>query len=236
MKDKFQSTPCYGYFPAYRSQFNDSEQFGAELWKYVILSKVTLWYGTPKSGDDNLKEKIVLGIKCVYTDTMTGKKTTSHSHCGDITKEDVEKKELELVDNDFINKFYIGADNAVTHIKLITKNGQVIEVGNENVENKKTVELNLSTDIQMVQSFFGCYDLYGLRALGCKYISKKDFIFFNLMGILRLRHIFKTNKEERKKWENPEELEKLNYKMQTVARLCALPDNTFSGVIKFCAL
>ena len=42
--------------------------------------------------------------------------------------------------------------------------------------------------------------------------------------------------EERKKWENPEEIQKLNIKMQAVAKLCALPDKTFSGVIQFCSL
>ena len=49
----------------------------------------------------------------------------------------------------------------------------------------------------MIQCFFGYYNIYGLRALGCKYISKKNFMLISLMGILRLRHVFKTNEEER---------------------------------------
>ena len=88
----------------------------------------------------------------------------------------------------------------------------------------------------MIQCFFGYYNIYGLRALGCKYISKKNFMLISLMGILRLRHVFKTNEEERKKLENPEELNKLNKKMQAVTRLCALPPKTFSNVIQFCSL
>ena len=42
--------------------------------------------------------------------------------------------------------------------------------------------------------------------------------------------------KKKKKWQNPEELNKLNYKMRTVAKLCALPDKTFSGVLEFCAI
>ena len=236
IRNRYLSTPCFGYVPIEKIQFKDSELFGTEMWKYEILSKIKLWYGTPKSGDENIKEKILLGIQCVYTDTMTGKKTTTEQHCGDITKEDIETKELELKENDFFNKFYICADRAVTYIKLVTKNGEMIEIGTEKEEDKKTVELNLEKDMQMIQCFFGYYNIYGLRALGCKYISKKNYILISLMGILRLRHLFKKNEEEKNKWNNTEELKKLNYKMQAVAKLCSLPDKPFSDVIKFCAL
>ena len=236
MKDRYESTPTYGYVPIERIHFKDNELFGPEMWKYQILSKVKLWYGTPKAGDENIKDKIVLGIQCVYTDTMTGKKTPTEQHCGDISKDDIETKELELKENDFFNKFNVDMDKAITHIKLQTKNGESIEIGEEKEDLKRVVELNLSKEMQIVQSFFGCYNIYGLRAIGCKYISKKNFVLISLMGVLRLRHLFNKNKEEKEKWGKPEELKKLNYKMEAVARLCALPDTTFFGVIKFCSL
>ena len=56
------------------------------------------------------------------------------------------------------------------------------------------------------------------------------------MGILRLRHIFLINDEEKNKWTNPEELNKLSLKMKAVAKLCLLPDKTFSGVLMFCGI
>lgn len=201
-----------------------------------ILHKVKLWYGTPKPGEDNIKDKLILGIQCVYVDTVSGNKTTSEQHCGDITKEDVEVKELELKEGDYINKLYLDFDGGITHLKFLTNKGQCLELGEEKEDTKKTVEINTEKDPHMVQTFFGYYNTYGLRALGCKYISKKNFILINLMGILRLRHVFNTNEEEKKKWQNPEELNKLNYKMRTVAKLCALPDKTFSGVLEFCAI
>lgn len=74
----------------------------------------------------------------------------------------------------------------------------------------------------MIHSFFGYYNAYGLRALGCKYILKKDFILINLIGVLRLRHLFKENEKERKKWEDPDEIKNLPYEMQAVAMLCLL--------------
>ena len=87
----------------------------------------------------------------------------------------------------------------------------------------------------MIHSFVGYYNAYGLRALGCTYILKKDFILINyLMGVLRLRHLFKENEKERKKWEDPYQIKNLPYEMQAVTKLCLLPnDELFLFVIRF---
>ena len=101
---RFKPTPCYGFIPRDNTMFRDADLFGSEMWKYQVLKKVILWYGSVKSGDDYVKNKAVLGIQCVYVDTITGNQTTTEQHCGDISKDDVEKKELELKGHDFINK------------------------------------------------------------------------------------------------------------------------------------
>ena len=54
------------------------------------------------------------------------------------------------------------------------------------------------------------------------------------MGVLRLRHLFKENEKERKKWEDPYQIKNLPYEMQAVAKLCLLPnDELFLFVIRF---
>ncbi len=233
---RFKPTPCYGFIPRDNTMFRDADLFGTEMWKYQVLKKVILWYGSVKSGDDNLKNKAVLGIQCVYVDTITGNTTTTEQHCGDVSKDDVEKKELELKENDFINKLYLDFDGGITHLKLLTHSGQSIEVGMENDETKKTIDINLEKTPQMVHTFFGYYNPYGLRALGFKYISKKDFILINLMGIFRLKHLFNINEAEKEKWKNEEELNKLDEKMKAITKLCLLPEQTFFCVLKFCRL
>ena len=236
LANRFKTTCCFGFIPKDNTMFRDYELFGSEMWKYEILNKIKIWYGTPKSGDDNIKNKLVLGIQCVYTDTITGNKTTTEQHIGDLSKEDFEIKELELKEDDYINKCYLDFEGGITHLKFLTKKGETFEVGVENDETKKTVDINLEKEPHMIHSFFGYFNTYGLRALGFKYISKKNFILINLMGILRLRHIFLINEEEKNKWTNPEELNKLNLKMKAVAKLCLLPDKTFSGVLMFCGI
>ena len=234
LAEKYDNTPVYGFVPREKTRFCDKDLFGDDLWKYVTLRKIKLWYGSPKSGDENVKDKCVLGIQCVYQDIVSGQKTTTEQHCGDISGDDIEVKELELKDNDFFTKFNIDFDTAVTHLKFTTKNGETIEVGKEKEDTKKTVEFNDVKDT-MIHSFVGYYNPYGLRALGCKFIFKKDFILINLMGVLRLRHVFKINEKEKEKWEDPNELNKLSLEMRTIARLCQLPDAQFASVMKFCA-
>lgn len=234
LAEKYDNTPVFGFVPREKTRFCDKDLFGDDLWKYVTLRKIKLWYGSPKSGDENVKDKCVLGIQCVYQDIVSGQKTTTEQHCGDISGDDIEVKELELKDNDFFTKFNIDFETAVTHLKFTTKNGEFIEVGKEKEETKKTVEFNDVKDT-MIHSFVGYYNPYGLRALGCKFILKKDFILINLMGVLRLRHVFKINEKEREKWEDPNELNKLSLEMRTIARLCQLPDAQFASVMRFCA-
>ena len=189
--EKYDNTPVYGFVPREKTRFCDKDLFGDDLWKYVCLRKIKLWYGTPKSGDENVKDKSVLGIQCVYQDIVSGQKTTTEQHCGDINGDDVEVKELELKENDFFTKFNIDFETTVTHLKFTTKNGEIIEVGKEKEETKKTVEFNDVKDT-MIHSFVGYYNTYGLRALGCKFILKKDFILINLMGILFLSVLILT--------------------------------------------
>ena len=233
---RFKVTPCYGFIPRENRMFRDSELFGAGMWKYEILSKVVLWYGTPKSGDDNIKGKIVLGIQNTYVNIISKNQTTTEQNVGDISKEDVEKRELIIKENDFINKVYLDFEGAITHLKLMTKNGESVEVGVEKDDTKKTVDINLEKTPHMVQSFFGYYNDFGLRALGLKYISKKDFILIKLMGIFRLRHLFQIHEEEKKKWEDPEEQNKLDNELKAVVKVCLLPDKTFACVLQFCHL
>ena len=234
LEEKYPTTPVFGYIPKEKSRFCDKDLFGDDLWKYVILRKIKLWYGSPKAGDENIKEKTLLGIQCIYQDLVTGAKTTTEQHCGDLSSDDIETKELELKENDYFTKMNLDFDFSVTHLKFTTKNGEVLEFGKEKEETKRTVELNDVKDA-MIHSFTGYYNSYGLRALGCRYIQKKDFILIHLMGVLRLRHIFKINEKEKQKWEKPEELAQISPDMRVIAKLCGLPDAQFASVMKFCA-
>ena len=227
---QFKNTPILGYIPGNRTRFCHKDLFYDDLWKYAILKKIRLWYGTPKSGDENVQYKIILGIQCVYQDTITGNNIPTECHCGDLSNNDVEVKEIEFKENDYLTNFNIDFKYAVTHLKFTTRSGNLFELGEESEFTKRPIECD--EEPYMIHSFIGVFDIYGLRALGCKYICRKDYALIHYMGILMLRHAFKIDEKERKKWENPETLNQLPLEMKTIAKLCSLPDDLFVIVMR----
>lgn len=234
IEKKYDSTPVYGYIPKEKTRFCDTDLFGEELWKYAVLKKIKVWYGSPKKTDENIKEKCPLGIQCVYQDIVSGVKKTSEQHCGDLSSNDIETKEIELKEGDYFTKFNIGFDITINHLKFTTKKGEVLEFGQVKEEYEKTIPFNEEKNPHMIQCFVGYYNSSGLRALGCRHISKKDFVFINLMGILRFRHVLKINNDEKEKWSKKESIEQLNFEMKAIAKLCLLPDAQFASVMRFC--
>ena len=53
------------------------------------------------------------------------------------------------------------------------------------------------------------------------------------MNILRLRHFFNTNKEEKNKWMDNNNLKNLELTTRTIAKICLLPNSQFFGIIKY---
>lgn len=237
LEKNYDSTPIFGFSPKDKTRFSDSDLFGEELWKYAVLKKIKIWWGTPKKveGSELPNGKSALGIQCEYEDVVSGAKKLSEQHCGNLDSPDIETKELTVGEGEYFSKFYIGFDLYITHLKFSTSNGNSIEFGDYKEEFEKTVELNSSERGPfMIQCFIGYYNETGLRALGCRFIEKKHFILIDLMGVLRLRHILKINDEQKKQWSKAEEQNKLDKEMQVIIRVCLMPDAQFSSVMKFC--
>ena len=232
IKDKYYMTPLYGFIPKEKIRFCDKDLFDDNKWEYVTLRKIKLWYGSSKSEGNNIYDKWVLGIQCEYLDLKTGKLTTTEEHCGELVGDNIEVKELKLNNNDYFNKFNIDFDITITHLKFETKKGESIEVGKESELTKKTVFIN-NIDDAMIHTFTGVYSTIGLRALGCTFIRKEDFFLNNFIDILRLRHLFINNDEERKKWEDPQALSELSIEMRAIVKLCNLCDENFIYILKY---
>lgn len=234
LNKKFRSTVMYGIIPKVHTKFRDTDIFGPENWKYAQLKKIILWYGTPNKALENITEKSVLGIQCEYYDPVSGSRKISKPHCGELTSSDIEIRKLELKEGDIFTKFFIGFENSITHMKFVSLRGEVLEIGKEKEELSKTVLFNNQKEPHMIQCFAGCFNSSGLKSIGMKYIKKKDYMYISLIGIFRLRHLFKVNREEKEKWNDKNNLDKLNKGMKAVAKVCLLPDMQFSVVIKYC--
>ena len=118
-------------------------------------------------------------------------------------------------------------------MKILTKKGKYIELGEFNEEYIKYIDINFESKPHMINCFFGCYNVYGLSAIGFRYLSRSHFILFSMLEIFKLKHILKSNEAERKKWENPENLKKISLKMQAIVKLCNLENILFNRIIQY---
>ena len=118
-------------------------------------------------------------------------------------------------------------------MKILTKKGKYIELGEFNEEYIKYIDINFKGKPHMINCFFGFYNIYGLCALGFRYLYRAHFILLSMLEIFKLRHILKSNEEERKKWENPENLKKISLKMQAIVKLCNLENILFNRIIQY---
>ena len=233
LKQIFMSSPSYGFIFIEKKKFRDYDLFSSKEEALYTISKLKVWYGSTREFNDDIKGKIILGMQCEFIDIYTGDKIISNVHGGELTGDDIELYELELKNNDYIHKFYMNTDRYLTYMKILTKKGKCIECGENNEDTQRNIEINYLQKPHMINCFFGYYNNFGMNALGFRYISRFNFILFSLLEIFRLKHNLKTNEEERKKWENPENFKKLSLKMQAIVKICDLENILFNRIIGY---
>ena len=155
IESKYDSTPIYGIISKDKKRFNDCDLFKDDLWKYAVLIKIKIWWGTPKKSENTTRIKTLLGIQCKYKNIMTGKEEESQAHCGHLESNDIEIQQIELKQNDYFNHFYIAFDTSISYIKFETKEKESIEFGQPNKEDLKKVKTNTGKEPYMVQCFIG---------------------------------------------------------------------------------
>ena len=233
MEKIFEIVPFLGFYHEKCKKFIDRDIFEPQFHNYIRIIKVKLWYGTCSGKGENIYGKYILGIQCEYHNPVNGEKKETEIHSGTLNSVDIITKELELVEGDYITKFNICYNDIISYIKLTTKKGKILELGNYDKNCEKTLTFNKEETPHMIQSFHGFYNEYGLRALGFTHLKRQKYFFFYLIDVFRFRHSIKNNDKESEKW-TEEEIQKLNIEQRAFIRLCLLPNSQFFSVIKFC--
>ena len=235
MEKLFENTPNFGYYHQQCTKFDDLNIFDHQYQNFMKLSKVKLWYGSTKidDNDESINGKFILGIQCDYHNPINGEKKETEMHCGSLKSNDIEILSLELNEGDYINKLYLCYNEVISYIKFESKKGKVLELGQYDKDCEKTIDFNTDKYSHMIHSFHGYFNKYGLRALGCVHLKRRNYFFLNLIDVFRFRHLLKIDITEREKW-TEEKIAKLGYEEKAFIRLCLLPDSQFSCVIKFC--
>jgi hypothetical protein len=237
MEKYFEVIPNLGFYHQRCTKFTDNSLF-EEHKNYIKLEKVKLWYGSvsqkiKEDEKENISGRCILGIQCEYQNTISGEKKQTQMHCGSLTSNDISTSELELKEGDYISKFYICFNDVITYLKFITKKGKILEYGVFDKDCEKTISFNFDESVHMIHSFFGYYNEYGLRALGCNHLKRKNYFFFNLIDVFRYRYKLSQDQKEKDKWDE-KAISQLGYYEKAFLKLCLLPKAVFFSVIKYC--
>ena len=195
---------------------------------YSSIKSIKIWYGNPPD-EQNIKS--LLGIQVMYLNYFTGEKKMTEYQGSQITELNVETKELNIKEDDYLSKVYLGFNQFITHLKFETKNGDSIEIGNIIEEQEKNSVNDINEGRNIIMNIKGYIFPKGIRTIGFEYMPYKKFFFNRLIDLFRLRH--KVQKEFKDKYNNLEEINKLNYEMKCALKICQLPDTHFSCIIKY---
>ena len=229
LEDKIKSTYLFGFIEKdspEKKPIIGQELFSEHLRSSTTINSLKIWYGSPAGKND---VKTILGIQIKYINFITGEKKETEYQGAPIEGMDVEVKELNIKEGDYLSKMYIGFDEYINHLKFKTKKKEIIEFGFiiEDNEKKSVNELNLDNNI--ILNLKGYYSSNGVRAIGCDYISYKDFCLIRWIDLFRLRLRLK-NEKEKKKYED--DYDKLK-DMRAIYKTCIFPLTIFASIIKY---
>lgn len=236
MKEVYEKTPYLGFYNEKCKKFVDSELFDKNHKYYIKLRKVKVWFGQSDFSFETIDERIygknILGIQCDYLDSLNGEIKSTEMHCGSMSDANIVTEVLDLSNNDYITKMIICFSNIISYIKLETKLNKKLELGTFNKAFSKTLKLNSSKEPHILNSFYGYYNELGLRAIGCNYFNRDNYILYHFIDYFRYRQFLKNNPDEKEEW-TEESINSLKYDEQVFIRICLLPNALFFNIIKY---
>lgn len=227
-KEPFKTTYLYGIIPPKSKQFNDFDLYEDDYTlPSVLLKKIKIWYGIPCK-----KAPIcLLGIQCWYINYLTSEIKESEYHGCELKYDNIESKELEVNDKDYFTKIYIGFDFYITHLKISTKKGFVLEFGEIIDDYEKKIGINMEDN--MIAFFSGYYSSKGIRALRIKYLDRKTYAYYRIFSLLKFRTFLKSNEEKGKTFFEKENYDNLDDSMKCILHTCIFPNTVFATIIKY---
>lgn len=228
-KIKCEHTVKYGFIPQNPTHFNDytCPEFENNNFKYYRVRKVRIFLGKYKKKSIDIP--CINGIQFFYINILTKKEHEGVKHFSDKGYED--QKTFELQNGEYLNNLIIRIDfedPAVTQLGFTTNKGRKIDYGSD-----KVGELIKVTDIEGVDSYIfgslGCLD-NNLMAFGVFYYNYREFCKMFNFGYFALKFLLQKDENFSEQCEKniTNEVDKV------ILRVCRLPDNQFTSIMKYC--
>ena len=220
IKDKINYSYNYGMISTNNTFFGEKE-INSDLLNCKIIN-IKIY-----SGIEN-KRTIISGLEYTLRNLYNGK---SFVKIYKTSRDLKDMKELNINSEEYLNRFYIRFSNTkeyITQLGFYTNKNKGILVGEEEGE-VKTVIMNYKNNIILeIHGFIGT----NLYSIGCIYSSTEIFIKNLLFRFFMLRHLVKSNKKFREKWND--NYNNLTTDFKFIWRAVNMPDNIFSRIINNC--
>ena len=232
LMEKIKYTYIFGFIekdgPGKEKLKTSKELFDEKLFPFTTIKSIKVWFGS-------LQEKInfesLLGMEIVYLNYITGEKKNTKYMGAPIESQNVQIKELNTKEGQYLSKMNLGFVDYITYLKFTTNKGEFIEFGTKDNNEKNLSVVNSENNI--ILNLKGYTSPSGIRCLGCDYISYQDFFFNRLVDIFRLRTRLIRDEKYKKQYEDKNELSKLDNEMKLVLKVCQSPKSLFWNVIKY---
>lgn len=223
----------FGYIesdnPSLKTLFNSRDLFGENLFPSTTIKSIKLWFGSPP-GKQNIKA--LLGMKIKYKNYITGEKKETKYQGAKIEGENIDVRELEIPDGQYLSKFDIIYDEYITYIRFGTEKKSIIF---GYFDRKREVKClgPLNSGKNIIINIKGFVTNNGIRSLGCDYISYKDFFLNRTIIIFKLRYKLKHDTDYKLKWTDRTFIDKLDPEMKLILNICKQSDTCFQYVVKY---
>ena len=232
LMEKIKYTYIFGFIekdgPGKEKLKNSKDLFDEKLFPFTTIKSIKVWFGS-------LQEKInfesLLGMEIVYLNYITGEKKNTKYMGVPIETQNVQVKELNIKEGEYLSKMNLGFVDYITYLKFTTNKGEYIEFGTKDNNEKNLSVVNSENNI--ILNLKGYTSPSGIRCLGCDYISYQDFFFNRLVDIFRLRTRLIRDEKYKQKYEDINELSKLDNEMKLFLKVCQYPKSLFWNVIKY---
>lgn len=232
LMEKIKYTYLFGFIekdgPEKEKLKTSKDLFDEKLFPFTTIKSIKVWFGSlqEKSNFESL-----LGMEIVYLNYITGEKKNTKYMGAPIESQNVQIQELVIKEGQYLSKMNLGFSEYITYLKFTTNKDEFIEFGTKDNNEKNLSVVNSGNNI--ILNLKGYSSPLGIRCLGCDFIPYQDFFFNRSIDIFRIRTKLILDKEYKNKYEDQNEVSKLDKEMQLFLKVCQSPKNLFWNVIKY---
>jgi hypothetical protein len=232
LMDKIKYTYLFGFIekdaPGKEKLKIPKDLFDESLIPYTTIKSIKVWFG---SLQEKSNCKSLLGMEIVYLNYITGERKNTRYMGAPIESQNVEIKELNIKEGEYLSKMNLGFVEYITYLKFTTNKGEFIEFGIKDDNEKNLNYVNLGNNI--ILNLKGYMSPSGIRCLGCDFVSYENFLLNRIIDIFRIRTRLIRDEKYKQKFEDENEISKLDNEMKIYLKVCLLPKGLFWNVIKY---